>query len=394
MLTRYLLAITLIGSAAFGAQQPLEQAWDLAAHGKSADAIQLLRSLVRKEPANADARLLLGSLLMESNQQAESIEQLKSGVRLRLASSEAHNALGEAYKKFGQLEQARSEFNQAITLKPDYGIGLLNLGQTLLALEKPNEAEAPLRRATRLLAGTEDAADAHYLLAKVSLTKGLADAAEPELEKAVQIRPNFPQAWSDLGQVRKGLSDNAGAFAAFRRAVEQNPADPVAAYRLGSQYLSQGDAHSAIIYLQKARELNPQDQSVLNALQLALRKDGRPDEAAEVKRALSNLLRQADLTNQSHLSAIRLNNQGADLEKSGDLSGALKLYDQAATLYPEHAGIRFNYGVALLRTGQWTAGLNQLYAAQERDPQNAKIRATLSDALAQAPRDLIPSGLN
>jgi tetratricopeptide (TPR) repeat protein len=172
--------------------------------------------------------------------------------------------------------------------------------------------------------------------------------------------------------------------------VAANPQDAVAAYRLGAQYLAVGDAHNAVAALKKARELNPADQSTLNSLQMALRQDGKPDEAAPIRAQLANLLKEKDTQNQNHLTAIKLNNEGAEKEKAGDLKGALELYGQAAGLYPEHPGIHLNYGVALLRTGQWTEGFDQLHTALQQDPENAKLKTALNDALAQAPPRLRP----
>ncbi len=87
---------------------------------------------------------------------------------------------------------------------------------------------------------------------------------------------------------------------------------------------------------------------------------------------------------------MRLNNEGAAAEKSGDLRTALAKYREASQLYPEHVGIRVNYAVALLRLGQWTTGLDELHEALLRDPENQKIKATLKDALVQAPPNVAP----
>jgi predicted Zn-dependent protease len=105
---------------------------------------------------------------------------------------------------------------------------------------------------------------------------------------------------------------------------------------------------------------------------------------------LAKLLREKDKENQNHLNAIRLNNEGAAAEKSGDLRAALEKYREASQLYPDHVGIRVNYAIALLRLGQWTSGLDELHEALSRDPENPDIKKALKDALAQAPPNLQP----
>lgn len=368
----------------------VEQAWKLAANGQNDQAIRLLDGVVRDEPLNADARLLLGSLLAEAGKQTEAIAQLSEVVRLRPQSAEAQNALGEAYNKFGDIKAARGPFEKAVALNPSFAAAQVNLGLVLVQAGEWQSAAAHLDRAIQLLGHTVDAAYPHYLRAKVFSALNDTSQALKQLQEAVALRPDFAEAWSDLGLARKATLDDAGALAAYKRAVELNPSDAVAQYRLGAEYLRGGQTHAAVEHLEQAYRLNPEDQSTLNSLQSALRQDGKPDEANRIRQKLTELLRKKDQISQNALAAVRLNNEGASLEKSGDLRGALEKYREALNLNPEHNGIRVNYAVALLRLGQWTEGLMQLHEALRRDPGNTKIQAALKDAISQAPPGTVP----
>jgi tetratricopeptide (TPR) repeat protein len=385
-----ILVALLYAAMLTGQQSKLEQAWKLAANGQRGDAIHVLQSLIVTEPRNTDARLLLGSLLMEEGDKPSSIAQLKTAVDQRPHSAEAQNALGEAYNKFAETASAKTAFEKAVAIKPDYGVGQLNLGQVLLAQGDLTGAAKHLDRAIALLGKTEDAADAHYCRARIDSAQNHPRAAATQLETVIRMRPDFAAAWSDLGQVRTQLLDDSGALTAFEHVVAANPNDSVAQYRLGAEYLHQGKTQPAIDHLRRAYELNPSDQSTLNALQMALRQSGDVDGANRVKQQLAELLRDRDQNNQNKLKAVQVNNDGAALEKSGDLRGALAKYRDASQLDPGHAGIRTNYGVALLRTGQWSQGLEELHQALQLDPQNEQIRAALKDALAQAPQGTLP----
>ena len=155
----------------------------------------------------------------------------------------------------------------------------------------------------------------------------------------------------------------------------------VAQYRLGAEYLHQAKTQPAIDHLRQAYELNPSDQSTLNALQMALRRSGDVEGANRLKQQLADLLSERDRVNHNKLMAIQLNTEGVALEKSGDLRGAVSKYRGASGLDPNHVGIRINYGVALLRLGQWAEGLDELHQAWVLDPHNEQLRATLKDAL-------------
>ena len=83
-------------------RQSIDAARALIAQGKRDEAVVLLRDMIKTDPHNADARLLLGNLLMEQRRQVESIAELSEAVRLLPRSAEAHNSLGEAYNAFGE----------------------------------------------------------------------------------------------------------------------------------------------------------------------------------------------------------------------------------------------------------------------------------------------------
>lgn len=367
----------------------LDHAWQLVRQGRSEEAISVLRQIVRANGTNGEARLLLGSLLTE-RRQPEAVDQLKAAVRLMPKSAEAENALGEAYLALGDRSAARLPLEKAVALQPGFGVAQLNLGRLLLESGDLTAAAQNLETATRSLKEKDDAAEAQYLLGKDFSMRDDPRKAAACLQKAVDLIPSFAEAWSELGATQQLLQNDTAALQAYERATSLKPADAIAQYRFGSELLQLGKAGEAVKHLQAAYEVNPEDQSTLNALQIALRRDGRTAEADEIRRKLADLLRSRDEKNQNALEAVKLNNEGAALEKSGDLRNAAEKYGAALALDPQHNGIRVNYGVALLRLGEWTKGLNELHEAAERDPGNRLIQSALKDALSQAPPGTVP----
>lgn len=367
------------------AQKPdVEGAWQLLGQGKRGQAVTLLRGLIQSEPRNADARLMLGSILMEDGQRSESIAQLSEAVRLLPNSAEAHNALGEAYNSFGETASALPEFERALKLDPRHAQAHVNLAAALLEQGNAPAAIPHLDQAIRLFGRKPDAAYPHYLRAKIYTEDRDAAKAAAELQQSIELQPDFAEAWSDLGEARKNLSDDKSALAAFRRAVELKPEDPVGQARLGSQLLDSGAAHEAAEHLKQAVRLDPKNQSALNALQRALRQDGQPEQADAIRKKLAEVLRERDEGDQKLVAAIELNNRGAALEKTNDIRGALEKYRAALDLLPDHVGVRVNLAAALLKLGNWEEGISQLREAQRREPGNTDIQKALVQALAQA----------
>ncbi len=379
------LAVLLAAVWVAGAQarSPVDAAWDLVARGQREEAVRLLRGFVAKEPANADARMLLGSLLMEAGDKQGSVEQLSAAVKLRPRSAESHNALGEAYDMAGDAKSAKPEFERAVALDPRHAQAQANLGGALLQLGDAKSAAPHLDAAIRLLGAKPEAAHARYLRGRIYLDERDYPKAVQQLKLEVKLAPDFAEAWSDLGEARKNLFEDDAALAAFEKSVQLNPDGAVAQTRYGTKLLDAGRNREAAEHLRVALRTDPRNQSTLNALQLALRRDGQAAEADEVKKRLEDVIRSRDRGDQALVAAIEINNRGAELEKSGNVRGALDNYREALNVYPDHVGIRVNLAVALLKTGQWEEGLAQMREALRRDPDNSQIKAALADAESQ-----------
>jgi len=370
--------------------EPLELAWQLAARGDRAGAEAVLQKLVLSDSKNTDAHLLYGNLLAEDGKKEDALAELNIAVVQRPRSAEAWNSLGEICKRFKKNREALDAFKKAVSADPKFGIAQSNLAQSFYEAGEKDAAKEHAERALALLGRSKDAADAAYLLGRIELNAGDARKAADHFAQAVQLAPEYAAAWSDLGQAKKLALDDAGAIAAFLQAARIDPGDAVAQYRLGAEYLRQDKPGEALAPLETAARANGGDQSTLNALATAYQRLGRVDEAAQTRRKLSEVIRRRDHESQNALSALRLNNQGAELEKAGKLTDALDLYGQAVQLNGKHAGMRTNYAVALLRLGRWRQGLEELHTAQELDPDNQQIETALRDAISQAPLSELP----
>src|SRR5437868_6702084 len=115
------IAVLVCCGLTMAQKKPVEEAWDLLAAGKREQAIRVLREIVKGNASDADARLLLGSVLAENGNRAESIPLLEEAVRLRPNSAEAHHALGEALHNFGERKTSREEFAAAVKLNSGFG---------------------------------------------------------------------------------------------------------------------------------------------------------------------------------------------------------------------------------------------------------------------------------
>src|SRR4051812_36339024 len=121
-----------------------------------------------------------------------------------------------------------------LLLAPGTADDLLAKGKALLEASKPAEAAVYLDRALQLIGHQQAAAYPLYLRAKVYSGDNQVQKAAAALEESVALDPSIAEAWSDLGMARKLLRNDRGALAAFQRAVQVDPEDAIAQYRLGA----------------------------------------------------------------------------------------------------------------------------------------------------------------
>jgi hypothetical protein len=79
--------------------------------------------------------------------------------------------------------------------------------------------------------------------------------------------------------------------------------------------------------------------------------------AKPIEERRNELQHQSDRASEVALAASGLNNDGIQLEKSGDVPGALAKYRAALDLDPTGFGFRLNYALALCRIGWWHDGV-------------------------------------
>ena len=100
---------------------------------------------------------------------------------------------------------------------------LVNLGQTYLALNDPDNALEAFSKA--ILRNGQDVA-AHFWLGKLLMTRGDYNGALLEFSTVVRIAPQFPRPYYELGKIYLKLENQQKALLAFREVVRLDPDSP------------------------------------------------------------------------------------------------------------------------------------------------------------------------
>ena len=144
-----------------------------------------------------------------------------------------------------------------------------------------------------------------------------------QLRLALHIKPDYADAWAELGNLFFDQGDAQGAEAAYRQALKYNPSLEGVHYNLGNMAQRRGEWAQAIDYYQTALRYNPGYAEAHNNLGQAYEALGRQPEAlAEYRQALVD---NPELAQGWYNLAVML-------EKTRELAEAKKAYQRVPPL--------------------------------------------------------------
>ena len=120
-------------------------------------------------------------------------------------------------------------------------------------------AEAYCRRA---LVAAPEHVDALTLLGVIQLTQLRYAEAEPVFEHLLQLRPDEPAYWMNLGTARRGTGHHEESLAAYARAAALGESSVDFYYQVGLTHMERSDLQSAMALLAKGLELAPEDMDI------------------------------------------------------------------------------------------------------------------------------------
>jgi tetratricopeptide (TPR) repeat protein len=362
----------------------LDEARALLARDSVKSAVDLLQEAVTTYPDNADAHLLLGSALALVPRRDESISELTRAVELAPNSAVFHNVLGTAWARFAEYDRARAEFEKAVTIDPGFLDARLSLTLILAERNETDRAKNQIDQALQICRNCSKSAYLHLLQGRILASQGTLDQAAVAFESAIRLKPGYTDAYLELGLLKVKMSDQIGGVRALKKAVEFDPGNPEARYRLGSEYLSSKRPNEAVEQLREAYRLRPEDRRILYAFARGLRACGKTEESDLLMRKLASDLKSSSQASERAAQTAALNDEGIQLEKSGRISAAADRYRAALENDPLADTVRRNLGLALCRLGRWDEGIAELREALRLNPDDAETARALYIALDQA----------
>jgi predicted O-linked N-acetylglucosamine transferase (SPINDLY family) len=244
---------------------------------------------------------------------------------------------GDEHLKAGRYADAERIYRQVMEADKQYPAALINLGFVLREQGRTAEAREVLERAVCVAA--EDA-DSHYLLGSILETTGPKDAGVSHLQKAIDLRPDFELARSELitALLKSGRYSEATKLCEESLSILPESAD--LHFCRSNTYLRLDEKASAIESCKRALALNP-----------------------------------AMLAAQQSLSRILLDTEQYEQAEAS--------YRREIELTPEHFGPYHQLGVVLSRTRRHAGAIDQFKRAIALNPRSGASHFSLGESYTE-----------
>ncbi len=237
---------------------------------------QLLEDADTQKGTNPQLDLLLARAYLGSRNDFRAIDLLKPQSSAD-TTGEVDYLLGLAYADAGATQEAKSEFQQAITSNPSDARAFYHLG--MLESENPGDLPAALghlRTAIKLEPGNSAYS---ILLGRILLQH---DNPREALSLLQRVHAEGQEAGERdllLGIAQITVSGATQAVSTLERSVEEDPSLAMSHNMLGFCYLAQGDMAKAAASYAKASDLNPQSRIFAHGAAVAFDRSNDPGRA-------------------------------------------------------------------------------------------------------------------
>src|SRR6266480_359381 len=270
-----------------------------------------------------------------------------------------HYQLGSAFQQKGNTQQAKSEWREAVRLRPNFSEAWKALGVNALQHGDWRELE-PIADQLKTIAPR--AAEGYLYHATARMNQGDASAAEADLNQLLLIAPNSALGYVKLGQLRVAQQRLDEAERMYRQGLARDPHSlvaleglvnldllnkkPAQALRLIQEQLDSNSQNAALYLLQgKALLQNKQPEEAEHSLERTVEMDGQNVSALVLLAEIESSLGKFDRSIASYQRAIGVAPNEVRLyvalgrlhESQGDWQQAQTLYQKALAIQPEDA---------------------------------------------------------
>ncbi len=247
--------------------------------------------LLRAEQINSKNTSLLNSIATAYNELNDTISEvnyLQKSIALNPKNEKTYYKLGKACANIKAWSDAIQNFSIAIELKNDYITAYRNLARCLIQINAYDETiklcdlfmeqlgldygmityrcqalfnkglkTNAIRELHQYIQRKPDWHQLYTVLAEFYSLTNQYDSANEFLVKSIQLNPKEFRNYNNLGNLQMKMGKPELAAKSYLKSIEMNESFSIAHQNLGGLYNTTKDYETALIYLRKAKELDP-----------------------------------------------------------------------------------------------------------------------------------------
>ena len=349
-------------------------------------AIEALRKAIELDPDRVNPHYNLGVIYSYRDDIEPARQAFEAALAIDSTFSAAHKRLGMIHRQRGFRQEAMTALERAVHHSPDDSEALFALGLAYRDMRMYEPALESLERAAEL---NPLSPKIRLNLANVYMRLGRREQGRLLMQEAEDLRQRLGGLHTEatappgkslsigtasdhyhlaLAHSMAGRIDEA--IVEFRRSLGINPDQKDANTGLGLMLLEQHQPESALAYLQRAVELDPEDPVTLMRLGWAHEKMERYAEARKIFEQAVSL--DSSLV-EGYTSLARI------VSTDGEHERAIALLQRAIELRPNDARTHFNLGVAFVNSGDFPRAAQAYERVIEISPTHTRAHLYLSD---------------
>jgi protein O-GlcNAc transferase len=235
-------------------------------HGERRVAEHIYRQIILERPGHADALHLLGVALYQNGDPVSAIPYIQRAIGTNSSFDNFHNSLGECFRVLGRTQQAVSQYELALALRPGFTEAHFNLGMALQELREWDRAVAHFSVVTRAArqqrlqkaAALGEGAAGEALPQQVQVQHAQERAAPPAqaaVSLSVARQAHVRQCDLLVGLAQRGERPIEDTAACLEQALQQWPDDGHFHNEAGALYLKLGELDAAMRHYTRALEV-------------------------------------------------------------------------------------------------------------------------------------------
>ncbi len=364
--------LSLSGCGWFGSQSPeehIQSATEYRDQGKLNAAIIELKNALQQSPDNANARLLLGKIYVESGQGRAAEKELRRAISLGVAEAEIALELAKAMLMQGRYQdvlEALKPFRQSDPAR--HAEALIVKGDAEQALGKVELACADYQQASKLDA---ENLSADLGLARCDMLQDQVDQAKARVKRLLQQHPKHVQSWIMLGRIEAAAKQNQAALEALGKALELAPKQPSALMARAQIELLENQLEAAEVDIEALHKLVPASAQANHLLGFLRFRQGRFNDAAV---AYQNALR-ANPDFDPAILWLGLTNYAQH-----DYEQAIQRFSRFLQKYPDAIRVKVLLALSQAQAGGDSAAVQTLRELQGLDIEDPRMLAAIGQA--------------